>query len=284
MIGTPAHSELVAALLGRDIQKAIPTVKNFSVPQGTPFELVPEGTVGVIVAKDAGQLADIENAIDASDFQSVLQQTAKSQAQFQRLLLGKRRVVASFDVVPVFGELRYAGMPLIQGIFLPGRVPLAVSKVLYSGAQFDPGLFEFVQKARPDAGAGDALSALVLVREPDLTALERRVLARVPSDSPDRVFHPGGPVFFTPAAVAAAIWVGEAAAAGAVGWAVGKGLDAAWDWAFGVVQSDIVARQRFDTALADSDIANMSADLAVGELIRLRSRAIQAPSEQDFGQ
>jgi hypothetical protein len=97
MIGTPAHSELVAALLGRDIRTTLPTVKNFPVPQGTPFEMVPEGTVGVVVSKDASLLGDIENAIDASDFQSVMQLTARSQAQFQRLLLGKRRVVASLD-------------------------------------------------------------------------------------------------------------------------------------------------------------------------------------------
>jgi hypothetical protein len=268
------HSELVAALLGREVRATAPTIKQFSVPQGSSFDLVPEGTMGFVVSKDARALRNIGDAIDAGDLPAAMKLTRKSQAQYKRLLLTNKRVVAALEDVPIFGELRYAGMPLIQGIFIPGRVPLAVSRILYSGGQFDPSLFEFVEKVRPDAGAGDALSGLVLVREPDLSALERRVLARVPATSVDQIFHPGGPLLFTAVIAAAATRAVEFVVAEHNAVAFGLLNDCYFVIEAAGLQNDLIARASYAAALAGSQIDNLDPEQAVGKLLKLRVEAL----------
>jgi len=151
------HSDFVAALLGREVRTSTPTIKQFRVPRGSSFDLVPEGTIGLAVSNDKQVLRNLGDAIGGADFTSAAKTAGKLQARQRRLLLRDRRVVASLTDVPNFGELRYSGTPLVQGVFLAGRVPLVVSTIMYSGAQLDPQRFEFVEKFRRPATADDAM-------------------------------------------------------------------------------------------------------------------------------
>jgi hypothetical protein len=270
------HSDFVAALLGREVRTSTPTIKQFRVPRGSSFDLVPEGTIGLAVSNDKQVLRNLGDAIGGADFTSAAKTAGKLQARQRRLLLRDRRVVASLTDVPNFGELRYSGTPLVQGVFLAGRVPLVVSTIMYSGAQLDPQRFEFVEKFRRPATADDAMFALVMVREPELSPLESRVLANVQASSVDQVFHPGGSAFFTPVVGMVTPHIYQIGPIGDDAVAFRLVNDAYCDFNIAGWPDDLAARAEYETALAGRSFARLNPDQAVGELLRLRMNALVA--------
>lgn len=270
------HSEYVAALLGREVRTSTPIVKQFRIPRGSSFDLVPEGTIGLAVSNDMQVLRNLGDAIEAGDFTSAASTAGKLQARHRRLLLRDRRVIATLADVPNFGELRYSGTPLVQGVFLAGRVPLVVSTIMYSGAQLNAALFEFVEKVRQPATADGALFAVVLVREPELSPLERRVLAHVQASSVDQVFHPGGSAFFTPVVRAITPHIYQIGPIGDDAVSFRLVNDAYCDFNIAGWPDDLAARAKYEAALAGRSMARLNPDQAVGELLRLRMNALVA--------
>jgi hypothetical protein len=272
------HRDLARAYLGREVSSTSVRVLHLTVPTEEEFPAIPEGTIALFGAHDAKELDRIAQAVEASDLRRLRELLDKNREQFRKVLVSDTRIYASLDDVPIFADFRYGGSTVLNAMFVPPKVAFASSRILYSGAEIDPGEFRLVRRARTDAD--QEMYGLAVVRDIVLTDLERTVLSRLSADQVQLTFSPGGEVYFIPAVVAAAAWLGEAAAAAAVGWAVGKALDAAWDWAFGDLM-ERTSREQYLRSVGDQRlIGRVDPTLAVSQLLRLRADSLRAPTER----
>jgi hypothetical protein len=272
------HRDLARSLLGREVTGTPVRVLHLSVSAGEDFPAIPEGTIALFGAQDAKELDRIAEAVDDGDLRRVGDLLDKNREQFRKALVSDTKVYASLDEVPVFADFRYGGTTILNAMFVPPKVGFASSRILYSGAEVDPGEFRLIRRARPDAD--EDMYGLVVVRDIELTDLERKVLSRLSADQVELTFSPGGQIYFVPAIVAVAAFVGEAAAAAGVGWAVAKGLDAAWDWAFGDLM-EVTSRQQYLQSVDEQRlIGRVDPTLAVSQLLRMRADSMMAPTER----
>jgi hypothetical protein len=108
--------------------------------------------------------------------------------------------------VPVFGEIRYRTRTLTSGLF--AYPPVVVNSVWlpYNGGTLDLKAFKLVEYFINEADP--RLEAVVVIREPTLSALEKEILARVPVEKSEIHIGDGvAPLFWAHVAEAIAVQV-----------------------------------------------------------------------------
>lgn len=134
---------------------------------------VPQGSLIVLIAEPGSALlAQLESAIEHRN----LQRFDELSGRVSRVRPGGRgpRGHSSPDAVPVFADIRYGDVTLVQEMFVGHDAEVARYEVPYDGGDLRSEKFQLVEHARPD---GDVhLQALVILRKPALSELERRFL------------------------------------------------------------------------------------------------------------
>jgi hypothetical protein len=169
------------------------------------------GTIAMLVAGSRGEaeLHRIVEAVRAEDLDELERLHRQIVRHFGRALLDPSHDVRSHEDIPVFTTFRYGRKTLRRGVCTSNGLIVARSLALYDGAELDHKEFEVVHHRRADAEGG--VTAVVVIRRPRLTDLERRMIRQVPAAAAE--VHFGEEVgFFTGAIVGHALaHIGERA-------------------------------------------------------------------------
>jgi hypothetical protein len=98
---------------------------------------------------------------------------------FGRALLDPSHDVRSPEDIPVFTTFRYGRKTLRRGVCTSSGLIVARSLALYDGADLDHQEFQVVHHRRADAEG--RVTAVVVIRRPRLTDLERRMIRQIPA-------------------------------------------------------------------------------------------------------
>jgi hypothetical protein len=143
---------------------------------------VPEGSgVAYFTRKGNHNLRSIEEAVRAGDLAAVEKIHARLAKSIERRIeTSQDREPRQLASISRFAELRYGSKTIARAVYLetPGSVEARV--FAYNGGKLLPKRFRLVQYAAGRAGA--ELEALVVLRPPVLSPLEKKILAQVPAE------------------------------------------------------------------------------------------------------
>jgi len=122
-------------------------------------------------------LASVRKAMsgDAASFEAVSESIKKQYQNGKQMGLDELAKVAVAS--PVFADLRYAGVTLNTGIFLPQGVDLAPVVLPYNGGELAVEGFTLAEHVKQDAK--DRLEAVAVVTHPKLSKAELAALSKV---------------------------------------------------------------------------------------------------------
>jgi hypothetical protein len=163
----------------RPLRSSTPTVL---VYEGEDVPLLAEGSVTIFFARRGSAfLKQARSAFRAGKGKALEQLTEQVWDD-----LGARRpftVAQAAEAVAASGvsaELRYGGKQLANGLVLPEGIEWGAVPLAYNGGELDLEAFRLIEHHLPDSK--ERLEALVVVRPPQLTELERKAVSSVPAD------------------------------------------------------------------------------------------------------
>jgi hypothetical protein len=204
-IGGRPQIEIELAM--RDVRFSRPRVITVP-PEATGLRYLDSGTITVAVAASgAPEIAELKARADAGDLAGLDRMAREAVRNYAAIGRSGRRLYDGINKVPVLGELRYSRKTLRAGMLVGGPLKLALGKVVYNGGDISADLFEFVEYLLPASREG--LEAVVIVRSPRLSELEREILGRIPLEHSE--IHMGEAVgFWSEAAADVADWAVDA--------------------------------------------------------------------------
>ena len=174
---------LADLLSGREVVLVKPKVLEISERHhDLRLSFAPPGTIALLVASAGGEreLQRLVQAIEKENFAELEAVHSELAHRFADFVLAPSWNVDALYKVPVFVSFRYGAKTLRRGMFAHGGLPIAHSLALYDGAALDAKHFTVVEhRAR---GHKDAVHAVVVVRKPRLTDLERHLIERIPAE------------------------------------------------------------------------------------------------------
>jgi len=181
---------------------------------------VPPGSVIAYVARRGNPvLRTLVAAARRGDMRAIGRIHTDAGRRIAQRLTARSSKPRSLEAIPVFGEIRYRSKTIARAVIPDGPSGVAIRMFPYNGGKLYDADFRLAQFKR-DAGADD-LEAVLLKRGPQLSPLERRVLARVSGDATEN--NISAELAFVGAIVNAIVNAGKAvyaATKAAVNWAV----------------------------------------------------------------
>jgi hypothetical protein len=242
------------------------------------FNDVAPGTVTAFVAREGeptlGRLTAAAKAGNAKDFAAAAAEVRQLEDTFfRRVSRASIHGDSGEAAIPSFAEIGYAGKTLIDHIYADDTLRVNVHVFPYNGGQLDRNRFTLVEHYQADCDT--PLTALLVVHKPRLSAIENEALALVPPVGSANNIGVSALRAFTPVLV----WVGEAAAAAAVGWVVGKVLD----WAFGFTAISALPDDVLQSDDFQRKLKTLPPEATAAELVRLRTELLlrKAPATRE---
>lgn len=203
---------LADVLSGRPMEHGRPLVLEISERHhDVKMRFAQPGTIAMLVAGPRGeaQLDRIIKAVRSESFEEVERLHGEIVRHFGRSLLDPEHDVRSLEEIPVFTTFRYGRKTLRRGMCTSSGLIVARSLALYDGAELNHADFDVVHHRRADAEG--RVTAVVVIRRPRLTDLERKMIKQIPAAAAEA--HLGEEVgFFAGAIVGHALaHVGERA-------------------------------------------------------------------------
>jgi hypothetical protein len=203
---------LADVLSARPIEHGRPIVLEISERHhDVPMRFAQPGTIAMLVAGPRGEteLNRIVEAVRSENLEEVERLHREIVRHFGRSLLDPSHDVRSPEDIPVFTTFRYGRKTLRRGMCTSTGLIVARSLALYDGAHLNHADFDVVHHRRSDADG--RVTAVVVIRRPRLTDLERKMIAKIPAAAAE--VHLGEDAgFFAGAIVANALaHVGERA-------------------------------------------------------------------------
>jgi hypothetical protein len=172
---------------------------------------LPEGSISLFAAEaGSAPMATLRDSLGRRDYHSFREALGKQLANLPRAMKRKTKAFKTLASVPVFGEISYGGRTLSKAFLVHPSLPICYAFVPYIGGTLNAHEFRLTQFALP---AATPLEALVVLRQPDLSRVERDILKKMPPTNLDMRFGDPQPAFcivaatLTVAAVAATIVV-----------------------------------------------------------------------------
>jgi hypothetical protein len=134
-----------------------------------------ETLAAVRAAAEQGDAAGVATALEA--YEERLERAGAKVAARQ----AEDSVVAAVSALPAITEVRYRGKAIAEGLVVHPELGSMCALVAYAGGGLDPE--SFVASTFVAPGQQVAVETVVVVREPQLTALERKVLERLPAEA-----------------------------------------------------------------------------------------------------
>jgi hypothetical protein len=234
---------------------------------------LPPGSMLVLVGDDSA-LDDVRSAARAGDGDS-LERSLRVIADRAEVGLD-----GGLAAVPVLTDVTYRGKVVAAG--LPGGVEGGVSGslALFAGGKVDTDGFAAVHSHTPEGeGVAQGLSSVVLIRQPDLSEVEKALLERLPEpDINATVAPPYATTIFTKAIelTSGAMPFDDPALAGAVRQRLPE-LHA-WPQQNGTPEVDAQVRQWLDDPQHVRELEALDARAAVEVLVRLRGQILTRSS------
>lgn len=234
--------------------------------QAKDFADITPGTVTAFVAHEGESLlSKVAKGIKANnskDFDLATNQIKQLELKFFRKLMAAEICPESQPLpIPSFAEINYAGKTLISHAAVNEELPVDVHAFPYNGGYLDKSKFSMLEYYRDDYDT--PLTCVLVVRQPQLSEIEREALRLVPSELSMNNIAPSALRFWTPVLV----WVAEAAAAAAVGWVVGKVLD----WLFGFAALSSIPDEVVESEDFQRRIKSLPNEVTAAELLQLRT-------------
>lgn len=199
-----------------------PDVVEVTALDDSGFPLLQAGTVVSIVGEPT-QVARLRAAAESGDSERLRELSRSIGQQMVRMVFTNPH--ANWGTIPAFHDFRYGRTTIAQALYVvPDVWAVSTSHTAYNGGALSPNYFQVVDYLREPRIQPDLPATLVLIVPPQLTALERAVSLRVPSEMSELNIGPSRGVW---AAGGTAAWI--AAVVGA--WAVERVLDRVADWA-----------------------------------------------------
>jgi len=227
------------------------------------------GTVTAFVAEEGepvlGRLKKAVREHNSKEFGAASEQIKLMEANVARQISTAMIYPASEPRrAPAFAQINYSGKTLISHIYVDETLRVNAHAFTYNGGHLDKNNFSMLEYYRADSDT--PLSCLLVIRRPRLGEIEREALRLVPSELSANNISPSA-LRITPVAVAALVWVGEAVAAGVVGWAVGKALDRLFGLAaLAALPDEVLESEDFRRKLN-----SLPPEATAAELLRLRT-------------
>lgn len=184
-----------------EITPRVVTIGAHDEVKGTP----PAGTVMLAFErKGTGFLAELESALTKQSVEELEQIHAKWEGEVKsRPSMSMTKAINTLIELPIYFEFGYAGKPLAIGVGLPDKVNFGTLIFPTNGGKLNSAEFQVRQYVKDSSSI--PLEAeydyLVVERETQLSDLERKVVAAVPSDQTRINISSGGPVAIWPAVV-----------------------------------------------------------------------------------
>jgi len=138
------------------------------------------GTMTVFVArKGSPALADLRQAIREGN-EATSRMREKLINQYTRIPKSAKGLPEQIMSAPVFADIRYGGMTVNSGVFVPKGVDMAVIILPYNGGRLASEGFTLVEHHKE--GTEQQLEAVVMRADPELTDAERAALNMVPKE------------------------------------------------------------------------------------------------------
>ena len=145
-------------------------------------DVIPEGSVVAYFPKKGSPVLDeLAEAAQAGDMVVLRKIHERQTRAAERRIEGADPDKAkSISAVPRFAELRYGGKTISKAVYLPAPSTVEARIFAYNGGKLTPGQFRVAQYA--ENGRGAELDTVLVVRAPQLSALEKKILAAIPAD------------------------------------------------------------------------------------------------------
>lgn len=146
-------------------------------------DVIPEGSVVAYFAKKGSPLLEsLAQAAEAGDLAALRKIHDRQKKTIERRIENNEptKPIQPMATVPRFAELRYGGKTISRGVFLSTPSAVDVRVFAYNGGKLSPGQFRMVEYA--DRGRGVELDVLLIKRAPQLSALEKKILAQAPAE------------------------------------------------------------------------------------------------------
>jgi hypothetical protein len=143
---------------------------------------LPGGTICIVSGEPGdGLLGEVREAAERGDAAAVSKVLERYRGRLKEA--GERiayegSVARAIAALPAITEVRYRGKPIAEGMIVHPEVRSMHVLVPYAGGGLDPG--EFVASTYVQRGEAPEVETVVVVREPELTPLEQKVLERLP--------------------------------------------------------------------------------------------------------
>jgi hypothetical protein len=186
--------------------------------QTNDFAHIAPGTVTAFVAREGepllGKLTETIQANDSRQFKLVTDQIKKMAAEVSRKIAGAgrgmRRIRGTRRAIPSIAEISYANKSLVSHVHGDEILRVHVHAFPYNGGYLERSKFSMVEYYR--AGSDMPLTCVLLIRQPELSEIEREALRLVPSDSSANNIAAVAVAPVTPALMAFFVIAAEAAA------------------------------------------------------------------------
>jgi hypothetical protein len=175
----PTIGELQLEITARRIIHRTPSV--FYINSRSAVSRLPGGS-GWLVLGTRSAIQSFREAAQRSNVEVLAQLASKHSVEFEEAVQ-RRSPYPSRAEVPVISRLTYGTKELVDNWILPEGCTAVIAVIPYTGGKIKNSEFQFTQFVRYQQLA--QLDALVILRAPTLTKLERGVLKKVPSKLSD---------------------------------------------------------------------------------------------------
>lgn len=250
------------------------------VTKGQEFELLTPGTITAFVGREGEPLlGSLTGAItdgNSAAFNRATDQIQQMMAELSREMARTRRDPASRaridsssprQAYPSIAEITYANKALISHVYAGEVLRVNVHAFVYNGGHLDPEAFSMNEYYLPESRT--PLVCVLVVRQPQLSEIEREALRLVPSGASANNIGAALVEPVTPALVAFVAATAEAAARFVynefVNWFVGI-LHGGTTTALASISDAVLQSEEFQTILR-----SLPPEITAAELVRLRT-------------
>jgi hypothetical protein len=228
--------------------------------------------VTVVIALSGSDLFDrVDSALLAGDrdaLNTALRTARETDASTSPGPVPEEEAASQALSAPSYLDLRFAGRTLLSNLFATQKVDFARYWLPYAGVTVEPSDFQVTQFLRaPDS---EPLELLVVAHEPQLSAPQRSLVRRLPTESREMVVGTGDVVACTPAALFATVTAGVVGAG--VGYAIGRALQH-------FNQEVLQNLETGDMSLSKDQLAGISPAVSVQKLIANKRAALRSLSD-----
>jgi hypothetical protein len=173
-------------------ESACHVVETEDVPPNK-LTFLPEGSISIFVAEvGSAALTALRVNLEAKKYDQFREALGKQLDRLPKLANSKTKVFQNIAAVPVFGEVSYAGKTLSTAFQVHRTLPVNFAFLPYLGGKLKHDSFKLTQYAK---GHPKPLEALVVLRKPELTRVERDLLKKIPPSKVDMMIGDPGEYF-----------------------------------------------------------------------------------------